>query len=468
MKSILDKFPDFLYISDTDTYEILFMNSSLRSMLKQPLAGKKCYQLLQGKSEPCSFCTNDIIKKTKMPHVWDFYNSHVGRHFLITDQIIKWHDGRDVRFETAIDITDQKKIEALLHASETKYRSFIEQSNYGFFILNMKQEVTYLNSVARKIYGIGDNEHMSLKISDLLDPEELEIAMKNIRAISKGTDVARTGVYKIIRPDGMKKVVEIQTFPIWKEGKLDGFHGTVIDMTEKVENEARLKEKSELLDAVFNNTTDGIFVVDEDLKYILINPASGRILGYDPKEWIGKKAGTFKHPDDAKAAADAFLRAMGGEHSSCEIRVMAKDGTYHLLEIRYNQMKMSDNYHVLGMVTDITERRRAENALIASEEKYRSLFENSPEAIVILGNEGRIIECNNATAGLMEKRIEDIIGKRFDELGILDTSQLDIYRKNFKAMVEGKELNKGEIQIFMTGGGSKWIEVFPSIIYQNR
>ena len=282
--------------------------------------------------------------------------------------------------------------------------------------------------------------------------------------IAKGKDVVRPGIYTVKRPDGVIKIVEIQTIPVWKDEKLAEFHGTVVDITDKVIAEKQLREKSEFLDAVINNSSDGIIVVDEDVNYVLINPASGRILGHDPEKWVGKKAGTFKHPEDEKNSAEAFMKAMGGEPSRCEVRVMAKDGNYHLLEIRFNQMILNENYHVLGMVTDITERRKSEQALIASEDKYRSLFENSPEAIIILGKEGKIIECNRATVSLMEKKIEEIIGRRIDELGVLDSAQAELFSKIFMAMTKGKEINKREMELIMNDGRSKWIEVVPSMI----
>lgn len=586
--TILEKYPDYLYVSDPFTHEIIYISNAYRNLIKGDITGKKCYEVFQGNSEPCDFCTNKLILETRQPHVWDYFNKHLGRHFLNTDQIIQWPDGRNVRFETTIDITDQKQIENMLTTSEAKYRNFIENSSYGFYIINLAYEIIYLNRTARDIHGIGYDVEIHVKLSDMIHPEDQGRALAKLKSVASERKASEPGIYRIFTSDGKTRLVETQTFPIMKDGVLDGFHGTLVDVTDRMKSQSALKEKSEFLDAVISNSSEGIFVIDDEFNYVLINPASGKILGHDPKEWIGRRAGTNKHPDDEQKGMDTIMKVFSEGSSEVEIRVKSLDGKYHLLYIRYTLMSLNNRDHVLGIVTDITERKRAEEALkesevryktlynqategiifmpidseklvvndsfarmhgydsaedmvqikwqgldtpetaklakertermmagealtfevehyrkdgktfplfvsckviniggvphymgfhqditkkkkaeqtlIASEEKYRSLFENSPESIVILGKEGKIIECNGATAGLMEKRIEDIIGKKFDELGIFDSAQLDTYRKIFKSMTEGKEMNKGEIEIFMKGGRSKWIEIFPSMI----
>ncbi len=114
--SILDTIPQPMYVADLDTYELLFINEVIR---QEEMAGdnplsKKCYELFYDFSEPCEFCTNDIIKCQKEPYVWDKKNPRNDRHYKVTDQIIKWSDGRDVRFGACIDITEQMQINDIL------------------------------------------------------------------------------------------------------------------------------------------------------------------------------------------------------------------------------------------------------------------------------------------------------------------------------------------------------------------
>jgi len=108
--SIFDSINHAIYVADPNTYEILFTNSKLRESLKEDVTGKKCYEALQNKNHPCEFCTNNIILQNKgKPYKWEYHNPHTKKDYELTDKIITWPDGRSVRFELAIDITERKK-----------------------------------------------------------------------------------------------------------------------------------------------------------------------------------------------------------------------------------------------------------------------------------------------------------------------------------------------------------------------
>ncbi len=110
--SIFDSIDEKIYISDPYTYEIIYVNKTLKASFEKDVVGKTCYRIFQGFDSPCDFCTNDIILKQKpAPHRWERYNSLADRSFSIVDRIIKWPDGRDMRLEFYVDITDQKKLE---------------------------------------------------------------------------------------------------------------------------------------------------------------------------------------------------------------------------------------------------------------------------------------------------------------------------------------------------------------------
>ena len=109
--AIFDNFPEILYVTDPDTYEVLFVNKAFEQLLGRNPKGEICYKAFQGFEEPCAFCTNDIILEKREPYTWEYRNPVLDRDYQITDQIIRWPDGRDVRFELALDITERKRVE---------------------------------------------------------------------------------------------------------------------------------------------------------------------------------------------------------------------------------------------------------------------------------------------------------------------------------------------------------------------
>jgi anti-anti-sigma regulatory factor len=127
--TILDNLPNILYVVDLESYGILFANGALRETVGGDPTGKECFAALHGLSAPCDFCTNDIILRDRKPYTWERYNERLGRHFQITDQVLRWPDGRDVRFEVAVDVTERKRsAEELRRLVEERTRRIDEQS----------------------------------------------------------------------------------------------------------------------------------------------------------------------------------------------------------------------------------------------------------------------------------------------------------------------------------------------------
>ncbi len=95
---------DACYISDINTYEILWTNHAVVKLHGPGLVGKKCYEAFHAFSAPCDFCTNKFLD-SRNTYTWVFFNEKLQRNFLIRDRAIEWGD-QVVRLETAIDITE--------------------------------------------------------------------------------------------------------------------------------------------------------------------------------------------------------------------------------------------------------------------------------------------------------------------------------------------------------------------------
>jgi PAS domain S-box-containing protein len=111
--SLFNSIDEIIYIADPQTHELLYINHHLADLVSENCIGEKCYKVLQNLESPCPFCTNDIILENMYePHRWEYYNPFLDQHYAIIDRIIRWFDGRDVRFEMAVDISNVKKTEA--------------------------------------------------------------------------------------------------------------------------------------------------------------------------------------------------------------------------------------------------------------------------------------------------------------------------------------------------------------------
>lgn len=101
---------EFVYVTDMDTYEIVYMNKQAREIFgihtAEDLLGRKCYEMLQGNSIPCAFCNNHELKPACFKE-WRYYNPVIGKHLFLRDSMIE-EDGRRLRIELALDISAQE------------------------------------------------------------------------------------------------------------------------------------------------------------------------------------------------------------------------------------------------------------------------------------------------------------------------------------------------------------------------
>ncbi|MGL4791539.1 MAG: hypothetical protein ACRCW1_09040, partial [Anaerotignaceae bacterium] len=122
---IVDNIEGPCYISDFDTNELIFMNKKVLELLNckfSDVEGRMCYEVLQNKTAPCSFCSNPYLKENEY-YRWEHYNEYLGKYYEVNDTLIV-HEGRRLRLEIATDVTalkekyinleDQTTIEQLL------------------------------------------------------------------------------------------------------------------------------------------------------------------------------------------------------------------------------------------------------------------------------------------------------------------------------------------------------------------
>ena len=124
LETILNNLDSSIYITDMDSYEILFMNNHMKALFGKDLIGKICWKSFHKNQEgPCEFCTNDKLidadKNPTEPYVWEIHNQKLKKWFRLHDQAIPWIDGRIVRMEMALDITEQKRLQEEIQRSRT-------------------------------------------------------------------------------------------------------------------------------------------------------------------------------------------------------------------------------------------------------------------------------------------------------------------------------------------------------------
>jgi PAS domain S-box-containing protein len=110
--SIFDKLPVIADVVDPKTHEILYVNKYTKDLFGADPVGKHCYEVFHRYDAPCHYCTNaKAMSEPDMPHHWEYRSEVLNRDYFVTNVALKWMDGRDVKFEFSIDITDRLAVE---------------------------------------------------------------------------------------------------------------------------------------------------------------------------------------------------------------------------------------------------------------------------------------------------------------------------------------------------------------------
>ncbi|MGQ9636965.1 MAG: PAS domain-containing sensor histidine kinase, partial [Thermodesulfobacteriota bacterium] len=290
--SLFDSINQIIYVTDPKSYEVLFVNKYLRELLGKDPVGGLCYKEFQELDHPCEFCTNDIILNLKgKPYRWEYHNPILNRDYEITDRIIKWPDGREVRFEIAIDITDRKEAENKLCESEERYRLVVE--NAGDVIAIVQDGYfRFLNRRASELLGYSLEELLSLSFWEIIHPEDREKVLESYSKILRREAIPSIYSFRVIDKEGNIKWVEINLVMIPYERK-DSILSFIRDITDRKRIEEELWESERRLKDLFDYAPVGYHEINMEGRIVNVNKKELEMLGYNYGEMVGQFVWNF-------------------------------------------------------------------------------------------------------------------------------------------------------------------------------
>lgn len=374
--------------------------------------------------------------------------------------------GEDVIITTARDITERKQADKAIKDSEEKYRMLLELAADAFFQGDANGNFITVNGKAIDLTGYSRDELLKMNMTDLFTEEILDNNQLRYDLLKKGETIKSER--KIVRKDGILISVEMNS-KLMPDGSYQSFFR---DITERKLAEENLQKERQLLKTFVENIPISIFIKDRESRKVLSNPADQANTQKREEEVIGK--------DDyelfSNSEAEGFIRddkyvmendtAILGKE---ETIVNKEDGSIKFMSTTKMPFKneKGEIIGIIGFSIDITERKQVEEALRESEKRFRALFQNSPDAIILAEiDSGIIIDANAEACRLLARPVEKIRGMHHVEL---HPPRNDEYSKRtfhlqVNDFVQKKEFHPVENLVLRADGTEIPVEVLASII----
>lgn len=260
--------------------------------------------------------------------------------------------------------TGDAEAERALHASEEKFREYIDSSPDGVFLADSQGRYIDVNPAASTLTGYTREELLSMSIPDLLPSESLETARAHFSAVQAEGRATVEG--KFLHKDGSPRWWIVDAVKL-DDTRLLGF---CKDTTDRMRAEAALQESEERFRAIFETAQDSIFIKNLNLEYMLINPAMERLFGTNAEELVGRTDGELFGEEAAKHIEEVDRRVLGGEVVMEEDTKPVDDvpRTFHVVKVPMRD-DAGNIVGLCGIARDITERRVAEEERARLEEQ---------------------------------------------------------------------------------------------------
>jgi PAS domain S-box-containing protein len=331
-----------------------------------------------------------------------------------------WNTDTSVRAVLGVsrDITDRKRSEETLKSSEERYRRLMQHS-FDAVVIHQNGIITLANQIAANLAGASTpSELIGKNIFDFVHPDSRDVARARIAVMTGGDEMTTVDAVeeKFLRIDGKVIDVEVVATGFSDAGKpaVQVVFRNISRRKELVEALRRSEEKYRIL---VEHSQSGVFIIQGRLiRYV--NSAFARILGGVPEDFIMHDFADYIAPEDRDWVLDRGLcRQRGGTvPDNYECRLLKRDGTTRVfIAIDTGLIQYEGTPASMGTIRDITEQKRAAEALRERGEILRAVFDSTFQFTGMMTPEGMLIDANHTALEFVGARREDVVNRPFWE-----------------------------------------------------
>ncbi len=471
-RELIENIGDIVYVVD-DRGNVLFLNGAAERFFgytREESIGRSFVEFLV----PSSFETAAAVFKRQLAgedvvvFELDFYNKDGEIRTLETREKLVWEGRRIVEVHgIGRDITERKTAQEALRESEERYRNLLELAPVGIAV-QAEGKIVFTNTAGAQIVGAQSPDEITGRdVSTIIHPDYVDRSLDRLRRMMAGEQGLYPNENVYVRLDGTPVPVDVIAAPVTYGGK-PAVQVIVTDISKRKETERAIRESEQRYRELLENIADIIYVTNEDGKLVFLNAAAEQFIGYSRKELLGLTFADFLTPESIETAASVFKRQRAGEDAGVfELELYDRTGAIKTIETREQLVWDGDrivSFHGIGR--NITEKKRALEALRDSEQRYRELVETIADIVYITDGTGKIIYLNKALEEVSGYTREELLQKNYMEL--LTPESLEKVKGIFKAQKKGEDIGSYEISFIDKSGSIRIIEVREQVVWEGK
>ncbi len=415
-------------VIDPDTHVIEYVNPAAATMFGVPMAdivGNTCHQYLcpaQQGACPITDLHQSVDHSDRVMVRAD------GSHLRVLKTVVAVElNGRRRLLETFVDISELKASQDALRVSNERFDQIAEISREVVWEVDAAGRFTYVSRAAEDVFGYrGDELVGKLNFFDLHPQPGREAFRATVLALFARHQPVQQFVNQIVTKQGHIIWVSTNGVPVMDgAGELLGYRGSDLDVTQQKTSETLLRESQERLETVLHAAQDAVIMLDGTGNISMWNDAATRIFGYTAGEVCGRKLHTLVTPPQYR---EAHLRAFphfqregtgNAVGRVVELSALRKGGEEFPIELSLSSVQLHGEWHAVGILRDITDRKRSEKSLELQREmldrernNLQAIFDTAQVGLLLVDEHSRVTRVNDVAAHLVGKNVSELLGRQ--------------------------------------------------------
>jgi diguanylate cyclase (GGDEF)-like protein/PAS domain S-box-containing protein len=354
---------------------------------------------------------------------------------------------------SAVDITGRKEMEESLIKSEEKYRSVLDITNEWIWEIDLEGNHIYSNDSIEYLLGYKADEIIGKDAFEIISYEARADIREKLSGFVKNK-IGWTGlVVPWIHKSGDVRYFESNASPIFdSNNELTGYRGADRDITKRIKTEKELRFTQFAID----HLNDAAFWIGDEGQFVYVNEAACESLGYSKKELLNMHVYDIDPGFEKEKWENYWKNTEAQYFTTFETQHQRKDGTVFPVEIASNHLEFEGKHFRCTFARNIQERKWSETLMQASEERYRTLYDNNPSMFFTIDKNLKVVSVNNFGAEQLGYKADQLIGNQVLDVFIDDDkNKANEYLQ--ACFSEPEELHRWELRKERKDGSILWV-----------